>query len=61
MPSRYEPTRELREGPYKRKFLGDYSAPNEREENILQYVIHCIYENGRRAHEGVCAPRAWGV
>ena len=40
MPSTYEPTRELREGPYKRKFLGDYSAPNEREENVLQYVIH---------------------
>ena len=29
MPSRYEPTRALREPPYKRKFLGD-SAPNER-------------------------------
>jgi hypothetical protein len=40
VPSRYEPTRELREPPYKRTFLGD-SAPNVREENILQYVIHC--------------------
>ena len=39
MPSRYEPTRALREPPYKRTFLGD-SAPNEREENVLQYVIH---------------------
>jgi hypothetical protein len=38
--SRYEPTRELRELLIKRMFLGDY-APNEREENILQYVIHC--------------------
>ena len=60
MPSRYEPTRELREPPYKRTFLGD-SAPNEREQNVLQYVIHCIYEDVRRAHEGLCAPRAWGV
>ena len=60
MPSRYEPTRELREPPYKRTFLGD-SAPNEREENVLQYVIHCIHEDVRRADEGLCAPRAWGV
>ena len=57
MPSRYEPTRELRELLIKRTFLGD-CAPNEREENILQYVIHCINENVRRADEGVCAPRA---
>jgi hypothetical protein len=56
VPSRYEPTRELREPSYKRSFLGD-SAPNEREENVL----HCIYEDVRRAHEGLCAPRAWGV
>jgi hypothetical protein len=40
VPSRYEPTRELL---IKRTFLGD-CAPNEREENILQYVIHCIPE-----------------
>ena len=60
MPRRYEPTRELRELLIKRKFLGD-SAPNEREENVLQYVIPCIYEDVRRAHEGLCAPRAWGV
>jgi hypothetical protein len=60
VPSRYEPTRELRELPSKSAFLGD-SAPNEREENILQYVIHCINENVRRADEGVCAPRARGV
>ena len=60
MPSRYEPTRELRELLNKRTFSGD-SAPNEREKYILQYVIHCIYEDVRRAHEGLCAPRAWGV
>ena len=60
MPSRCEPTRELRELQIKRTFLGD-SVPNEREENFLQYVIHCIYEDVRRAHEGLCAPRAWGV
>lgn len=40
MPSRNEATRELRELLIKRMFLGD-CAPNEREENILQYVIHC--------------------
>ena len=40
MPSRYEPTRELRELQIKRTFLGD-SVPNEREENFLQYVIPC--------------------
>jgi hypothetical protein len=57
VPSRYEPTRELLN---KRTYLGD-SAPNEREENILQYVIHCINEDVRRADEGVCAPRARGV
>ncbi len=60
MASKYEPTREVRELLIRRTFLGD-SAPNEREENILQYVIHCIYEDGPRAHEGVCAPRARGV
>jgi hypothetical protein len=35
VPSRYEPTRELRELLIKRMFLGD-CAPNEREENILE-------------------------
>jgi hypothetical protein len=40
VPSRYEPTRELRELLVKRTFPGD-SAPNELEENILQYFIHC--------------------
>jgi hypothetical protein len=40
VPSRYEPTRELRELLDKRMFSGD-CAPNEPEENILQYVIHC--------------------
>jgi hypothetical protein len=43
VPSRYEPTRELRELLIKRTFLGD-SAPNEGEENILQYVIQCNLE-----------------
>jgi hypothetical protein len=40
VPSRYEPTRELRELLINRTFLGD-STPNEHEENILQYVIQC--------------------
>jgi hypothetical protein len=40
VPSRNEATRELRELLIKRMFLGD-CAPNECEENILQYVIHC--------------------
>jgi hypothetical protein len=55
--SKYEPTRELRELLIKRTFLDD-SAPNEHEENILQYVIHHIYDDGRRAGEGACVPRA---
>lgn len=59
MPSRYEPARELPQLLIKRTFLGD-SAPNERE-NILQYVIHCISDDVRRADEGVCASRAQGV
>ena len=60
MPSRYEPTRELRELLIKRTLLGD-SAPNGREEKILQYVIHRINEDVRRADERVCSPRARGV
>jgi len=60
VPSRYQPTCELGELLIKRTFLGN-SAPNEREENILQYVIHCIYEDVRCADERVCAPRARGV
>jgi hypothetical protein len=40
VPSRYESTRELRELLINRTFSGD-STPNEREENILQYIIHC--------------------
>jgi hypothetical protein len=60
VPSRYEPTRELRELLIKRTFPGD-SALNELEENILQYFINCINENVRRADEGVCIPRARGV
>jgi hypothetical protein len=59
VPSRYEPTRELRELLIKWTFSGD-CAPNEREENILRTSSTAIYENRRRAHEGVCAPRAWG-
>lgn len=58
MASKYEPTREVRELLIRRTFLGD-SAPNEHvEENILQYVIHHIYDDGRRAGEGACVPRA---
>ena len=60
MPSRYQPTRELRELLIKRTFLGD-SAPNERKEKVLQYVIHRINKDVRRADERVCAPRARGV
>ena len=57
MPSRYKPTREVRALPIERTFLGD-STPNEREENILQYVIRRVYEDLRRADEIACAPRA---
>jgi hypothetical protein len=39
VPSEYEPTRELCELLIKRMFLGD-SSPNEREEKVLQYIIH---------------------
>jgi hypothetical protein len=60
VPSRYEPMRELRELPIEGTFLGD-CAPNEREKNSLQYVIHCNNEDVRRADDGVCAPRARGV
>ena len=60
MPSRYEPTRELRELLIKRMFLGD-SAPNEREENILQYVIHCnLGERASCTRRGV-RPTSLGV
>ena len=60
MPSRYEPTRELRELLIKRTFLGD-SAPNEREENILQYVIHCnLRERASCTRRGV-RPTSLGV
>ena len=57
MPSRHQLARELLD---ERTFLR-YASPNEREENILQWVIHCINEDVRRADEGVCAPRARGV
>jgi hypothetical protein len=59
VPSRYESTREPREPLINSTFLGD-SALKEREENILQHVIHCIYEDVRRAGEGVYASRARG-
>ncbi len=60
MPSRYESARELRELLNKCTFSGA-CVPNERKENVLQYLIHCISEDVPRADEGVCAPRAWGV
>ena len=53
MPSRCEPTCELRELQIKRTFLGD-SVPNEREENFLQYVIHFnLEERASRRRRGV--------
>ncbi len=62
MTSRYKPTREPRELLTKRTFLGNF-APNEREEKVLQYVIHCTKEDVCRddvrcTDERVCAPRA---
>jgi hypothetical protein len=54
VPSGYGPTRELRELQIKRTLLGD-SAPNEREENVFQYVIHRVNEDVRRANEQVRA------
>jgi hypothetical protein len=60
VPSRYEPTRELRELPNKWMFSGDY-APNEHEENILQYVITCVNEDVSRVDAWVCAPRTRGA
>ena len=60
MPSRYEPTRELRELQIKRPFLGD-SVPKEREENFLQYVIHCnLRERASCRRRGV-RPTSLGV
>jgi hypothetical protein len=60
VPSRYEPTRELRELPNKWMFSGD-SVPNEREENILQYGIHCnLRERASRTRRGV-RPTSLGV
>jgi hypothetical protein len=60
VPSRYEPTRELREPHIKRTFLAD-SVPNEREENILQYVIHCnLRERASCTRTGV-RPTSLGV
>ena len=60
MPSRYEHTRELCVLLIKRTFLGD-SAPNEREENFLQYVIHCsLRERASCTRRGV-PPTSLGV
>ncbi len=58
--SGYAPTRDLRELLIKKPLLGDL-APNERKEKVLQYVIHRINKDVRRADERVCAPRARGV
>ena len=58
--SGYAPTRDLRELLIKRTLLGDL-APNERKEKVLQYVIHRINKDVRRADERVCALRARGV
>ena len=60
MPGRNEPTHVLRELPNKWMFLGA-PAPNEREENIVKYVIHPLLEDVPRANERVCTPRARGV
>ena len=60
MPSRCEPTCELRELQIKRTFSGD-SVPNEREENFLQYVIHCnLRERASCRRRGVL-PTSLGV
>ena len=60
MPSRYEPTRELRELLINRTFLGD-STPNEGEENILQYVVYCnLGERASCRRRGV-RPTSLGV
>ena len=58
--SGYALTRDLRELLIKKPLLGDL-APNEREECVPQYVIHRVKDDGRRADEQVCAPRARGV
>ena len=60
MPSRYEPTRELRELQVKRTFLGD-CAPNEREENILQYVIHFNLEERASCRRRGVRPTSLGA
>jgi hypothetical protein len=58
--SRYETTRELRELQIKRMFLGE-CAPNEREENFLQYVIRCnLRERASCRRRGV-RPTSLGV
>ena len=60
MPSRYEPTRELRELLSKWTFLGDRTT-NVREENILRYVIRCnLLERASCTRRGV-RPTSLGV
>jgi hypothetical protein len=59
VPSRYEPMRELRELLIKRTFSGDAALTSVRRTSSGTSST-AIYENGRRAHEGVCAPRALG-
>ena len=60
MPSRYEPTRAERELLIEWMFLGD-CATYEREENILQYFIHCdLRERGSCTRRGV-RPTSLGV
>jgi hypothetical protein len=60
VPSKCEPTCELRELLIKRTFSGD-CAPNVREENILQYVIHCnLRERASCRRRGV-RPTSLGV
>ena len=60
MSSRFELARELRELHNKWMFLGA-SALEEREENIVKYVVHCVLEVVSRADEGVCTPRTRGA
>ena len=60
MASRYETTRELRELQIKRMFLGE-CAPNEREENILQYVIHCSLGDRASCTRRGVGPTSLGV
>jgi hypothetical protein len=60
VPSRNEPMRELRELLIKRTFSGD-AAPNEREENILRYVIHCNFRERASCTRRGVHPTSFGV